>query len=204
MTELGHALGPAEGGCAVMLPVPCLVGWPSVMGQAADAGMTPADRDGLHVTVVFLGRDLDAERCEAAVSAVIASMTDLTALVHAALRQQARDHGLVGDTSTPPSAFVPLRFPGVIDVFKNKGASHVIATCETGPPEGALGTLRSALLRHYRHKVRADFGGWRPHVTLAEGPPGADLPRTVAIPRSIHCARSVVLKLGKVRRTFEF
>jgi hypothetical protein len=197
---------PAEGGCCVMLPVDNpLPGWPAVEAQAVEAGMTAKAEH--HLTLVFFGRDLSAHKCELATEAVRTSIIGFRAMLLAAARQYAVEHGVI---KTPeemrpedvPPPIVPIRFTGKIGEFRNPGGTAVYAAVDPGPDLGAMGTMRGLLLSGYRGKVRNDFGGWRPHVTLAEGPPGSRLKRDVLVPAGIWNARRLILKLGKDRVEF--
>lgn len=194
MTTTHTTTPPAEGGCAVLLPIADLApGWGSVQHQAVACGFTAKEET--HLTVVFLGRDLSGAQCDRARYAVEQAMQEVRDIWE---RRKREGHGRMPNVP----AFVPLRFPGTIGTFANKGGSHVHAVVEPTP---ALLTFREMIREHYApYKVSADFGGYRPHVTLAEGPPGSKLAREAEVPEAQCSVHAVVLKLGKTREMLRF
>lgn len=177
-----------------MAKVPLYPAWSAVRGQALDeCGMTLIDENRLHITVMFIGRDLAADKADKCRVALQGAMLEYAAAWRAGVESgRVKIPGrLVGEPA--PRAFIPLRFPGQIGVFRNKGGSHVHAICEPSP---ALLGFRDTFSRLLGFDVRGDFGGYRPHVTLAEGPAGSDLKRPAEVPSGMTRATELVLKIG--------
>lgn len=179
---------------SVMLATSRHPGWDAVRGQAEAAGFTPNPDEKLHVTVVFFGDSLTPARTDDARAAVLAAM------------QQTRDkitkHAAGNPLYEGHKPFIPVRFPGTIGINHTRKGSYVKADVEVS---GALVAFRKMVLDAYPHKVKMDFGGeYNPHVTLAEGPPGLQLPRAMTVPAGHSNATTVIFKVNGEREIFTF
>ena len=191
-----------RGGWALMAKVRCGPGWSAVQAQADQCGMFVHSADDLHVTVLFLGRDMVASRADKVRAALTETMQELTNDWRAGVESgRFRVPGrLVGGPI--PAAFLPMRFPGVVGQFPNKTATHVHVECEPG---AVLVAFRNRFRSRLGFDVRDDFGGYRPHVTLAEGPAGSSLRRPALVPPSITNSSELVLKIGSdIREKYVF
>lgn len=182
-----------RGNWVLMAKVRMNPGWAAVQAQALDCGMVAKAEEKLHVTVLFMGENMVASRADRVRQALAETMQELTDAWRAGVESgRFRVPGRLAGGDIP-RAFIPFRFPGAIGQFLNKGGTSVHAVVEPSP---ALLSFRSSLQRRLGFDVRQGFGGYKPHVTLAEGPPGSSLRRGAEVPAAITNSSTLVLKIG--------